>query len=71
MKISEYRILEQAFENSFGFMLNRILDLGLLKGDPHGDKALRDRAEEQAFNEFVIALEEMGVELGEAEVSQG
>jgi hypothetical protein len=65
MKISEYTILEDAFHNSFGFMLNRLADLGFIRGDPHdghlGDK--KDTAEERCFNEFVAALEDMGVML--------
>lgn len=69
MKISEYRLLEQAFENSFGFMLNRIEEeIGPIKGR---DDTSTPHAIDKCFNEFVIALEEMGVELGEAEVAQG
>lgn len=70
MRISEYTLLEGAFDNSFGFMLNRINDALEAGGHPplpealHHDDYLRDRA----FSEFIIALEEMGVVLDEAVV---
>jgi hypothetical protein len=64
MKISEYTLLRDAFENSFGFMLNRISDnYPDSTPDWHGEAFRKDRAEEQCWNEFMVALEEMGIEL--------
>lgn len=72
MKINEYTLLEMAFENSFGFMLNRLADCGFIKGDQHDPKRdeMRGIAKERCFAEFMIALEELGVELGETEVKK-
>lgn len=68
MKISEYTLLQDAFEGSFGFMLNRLADLGLLKGD-HFEWPLttKELAEERCFTEFMNAIDEMGIELGDVE----
>lgn len=63
MKISEYDLLQEAFTRSFGFMLNRVWEVYELSTDPHEDPGKRDHAEERCFNEFMCALEEMGVEL--------
>lgn len=72
MKISEYTLLEDAFHNSFGFMLNRLADLDFLKGDPHdpANQNLKDLAEDRCFSEFMVALEEMGITLEEAQVTK-
>lgn len=66
MKISEYTLLEDAFEASFGFMLNRIGE-ALDKDLWVEDEGLRETLAERCFHEFTIALEEMGVELGEVD----
>lgn len=67
MKISEYTLLEDAFEASFGFMLNRIAEAWNLPVDFHEDTRAKDQASERCFSEFMIALEELGVELGDVE----
>ena len=74
MRISEYTLLEEAFHNSFGFMLNRLADLNMIEGgDPHADKfrGSKELAEERCWNEFMCAIEEMGVELEDAKVAGG
>ena len=68
MKISEYSLLEEAFHRSFGFMLNRIEEeVGSIDhrfdGTEHDQDNRRDRAEDLCFNEFIVAMEEMGIEL--------
>lgn len=70
MKVDEYHILERAFEESFGFMLNRIWELYDLPGDPHEHRSagVKDLAEERCFSEFLVALESDGVELEVKEV---
>ena len=70
MRVSEYDLLMQAWERSFGFMMNRVVDVWqdeLGSWDPHSDHAARERAADLCFNELMCALEEMGVELGQAE----
>lgn len=61
MKISEYVILQDAFENSFGFMLNRIADAT----DTDLQKARTEEVTDRCWREFVNALDEMGVTLQE------
>ena len=63
MKISEYTLLELAFERSFGFMLTRIEETsaGALSHFP--EAVDRETAQDRCFTEFIIALEELGVEL--------
>ena len=70
MIISEYTLLEDAFEAAFPFMLNRLSDVGIIKGDPHSAELCfaRDEACERCFTEFITALEEIGVELENAKV---
>jgi hypothetical protein len=69
MKISEYTILEDAFDASFGFMLNRIADTWEGKvPDFHASRDLVEHAKERCWTEFICALEELGVELGDVEV---
>lgn len=68
MKISEYTLLEGAFDSSFGFMLNRIADLWPECPDFHKDAQKKELAAERCFSEFMVALEEMGVELEQAKV---
>lgn len=63
MKISEFDLLQEAFTRSFGFMLNRVWEVYDIGTDPHAERESRDIAEERCFNEFIVALEEMGVEL--------
>jgi len=71
VKISEYTLLEDAFHNSFGFMLNRISESEINMKDPHAStEAEKEYVEERCFNEFVIAIEEMGVELEDARVTK-
>ena len=66
MKVSEYTLLRDAFENSFGFMLNRISDTWPdATPDWHGDEGRKELAEDRCFTEFIVALEEMGIELGD------
>jgi hypothetical protein len=76
MKISEYTLLQEAWDRSFGFMLNRIEDeMGTIPGRWVGKGANMDyekegkaeRARERCFSEFVIALDDLGVELGDLE----
>lgn len=69
MKVSEYTLLEEAFSRSFGWMLNRIWETYDLPGDPHEDRSagVKDLAADRCFNEFMVALEELGVELGDVE----
>lgn len=70
MKISEYDILDDAFERSFGFMLNRIADLWVDCPDFHADPGMVELARDRCFSEFIIALEERGVELEEVKASK-
>lgn len=65
MKVSEYTLLRDVFENSFGFMLNRISDIYEHTPDWHADFSKKEQAEERCWNEFMVALEEMGIELGD------
>jgi hypothetical protein len=67
MKISEYTLLEDAFEAAFGFMLNRIADTWNLEVDFHKDPTIKAIASERCFDEFVNSLAELGVELGDVE----
>ena len=76
MRISEYTLLEEAWDRSFGFQLNRIEDeMGTIPGRWTGKGADVDyekegkteRARMRCFSEFIIALEELGVELGDLE----
>lgn len=69
MKISERTILEHSFSNSFVFMLNRLGDAGLLKGDHfEWPEATKVYVQERCFDEFMLALEELGITLGEVEI---
>lgn len=70
MKVSEYDLLLQAFEKSFGFMLNRIWEAWDLPGDPHDDNGKKTLALDRCFNEFLLALEEGGVELEDTEATK-
>jgi hypothetical protein len=63
MKISEYTLLRDTFDNAFGFMLNRIADSYDGCPDFQGDASRRDLALDRCWNEFMVALEEMGIEL--------
>jgi hypothetical protein len=69
LKISEYTLLEDAFEASFGFMLNRIAEAYDLDVDFHAPKfgPIKELAADRCFSEFIAALEELGVELGDVE----
>ena len=69
MRIHESTLLRGAFENSFGFMLNRLADAGMLKTD-HFEWAIPARAaiEDACWMEFACALEDIGIELEDAEV---
>lgn len=67
MRISEHTILRDAFENSFRFMLNRLGDAGATI-DFNEDTLLL--AEDRCWNEFSLALEEMGVTLEEVKVGR-
>ena len=71
MKMSEYTILENAFLAAFPFMLNRIMDaLPDAELDLHV-LARTDFVAERCFSEFISALEDQGVELGDVEVKRG
>ena len=68
MKISEYTLLEAAFHNSFGFMLNRMADANLLRTDHfEWTVPVREDVEARCFSEFILALEETGVRLEDVE----
>ena len=76
MRIGEYTLLEEAWDRSFGFMLNRIEDeMGTIPGRwtgkgasmTHETGGKTERARTRCFSEFIIALEELGVELGDLE----
>jgi hypothetical protein len=67
MKISEYRLLEEAWDRSFGFQLNRIEDeIGPIKGRD-ATRTDNEVAKDRCFSEFILALEELGVQLGDLE----
>lgn len=70
MVISEYVLLEGAFDNSFNFMLNRIGDaLEAAGASPLPESLYKNEyLRERAFSEFIVALEEMGVELQNVDV---
>lgn len=68
MKISEYTLLQTAFNNSFGFMLNRIADTWIKCPDFHASPHLVEIGADRCFSEFISALEESGVRLEEATV---
>jgi hypothetical protein len=66
MKISEYTLLEDAFEAAFPFMLNRmeeILDTTIKRDN-------LTHASERCFSEFIIALEEIGVVLQDIQATR-
>ena len=63
MRISEYTLLEEAWDRSFGFMLNRIEDAKDEDSDLHRVRNDMSYVGGRCFSEFIIALEEMGVEL--------
>jgi len=70
MKIDEYKVVRAAFENAFGFMLNRIEDgLGVDMQRERNGAAVED-AEERCWDEFVIALEAIGVTFAECNVNE-
>jgi len=73
MRISEYTLLQDAFDSAFGFMLNRIgdeLDSSSVKDGRDLDTTGRERLAERCFSEFIIALEEIGVRLDDAVVTR-
>jgi hypothetical protein len=61
MKISEYTLLQSAFEAAFPFMLNRISEV--YDEDLSHDPLLSDEAEDRCWNEFMVAVEQIGIEL--------
>jgi hypothetical protein len=66
VKISEYRLLSEAYEKHFGFALNRVEEeFGV---DLQRERNSHEGALDRCFNEFMVAFDEMGVELGDAEV---
>lgn len=65
MKLSEYTVLRDVFENAFGFMLNRIAEGYPDCPDFQGLYNIKEDVEERCWNEFMVALEEMGIELGD------
>jgi hypothetical protein len=68
VKVSEYTLMRMAWEQSFGFMLNRLAEADWLKVDDHHDSkhtTQRDHLEDQCWNEFLLALDDIGLEFGE------
>jgi len=65
MRISEYTLLRSVFEAAFPFMLNRINDV--YDEDLSHDPLKRDDAEERCWNEFMLAVEQIGIELGDVQ----
>ena len=71
MKVSEYTLLRDTFDNAFGFMLNRIAEAYPNCPDFHEDQGLKDLALDRCWNEFMVALEEMGIELEDLHSRKG
>ena len=67
MKVSEYTLMRLAWEQSFGFMLNRLADAEWLKVDHHDPKhaTTKDRLEDQCWDEFLLAFDDIGLEFGQ------
>ena len=66
MTVSEYRLLERCFEDAFGFMLNRLEETHGVSFDR--SPALVERASDQCWNEFMLAIEGLGIDLKHREV---
>ena len=70
MRIDEYKVVRAAFENAFGFMLNRIEDgLGVdLHRERKGSEV--EGVEERCWDEFMIALDALGVTFTECNANE-
>lgn len=62
MRVREYDVVREAFERAFGFMLNRIWDTYDLPGEGSQDRGKAETAEALCWNEFMVALDSLGVE---------
>jgi hypothetical protein len=71
MKVSEYTLLRDTFDNAFGFMLNRLDDVYENTPDWYADQSKKDLALDRCWNEFMVALEEMGIELEDLHSRKG
>jgi hypothetical protein len=67
VKADEYRLMALVWEQSFGYMLNRLADAGWLRVDHHDPKnaSTRDHLEDQCWNELLLACDDVGIEFGE------
>jgi len=60
MKINEYVAMSNAFEKAFPFMINRLIDAGIVTGEfPTHDKIVE--AEDACWNELCISFEAAGL----------
>ena len=70
MRVDEYKVVSRAFGDAFGFMLNRVEEAFGVTLDRDAPGAA-DRAEDRCWNELVLALDALGVELGPREEKGG
>lgn len=60
MRMNEYVAVSNAFESAFRAMLNRLIDLEIIKGEYPTEEKIA-AAEDQCWNELCLAFEEAGL----------